>query len=445
MNLTLLGISHRTAPVELRERLSIEPAKLADAVRTLLGVPGVQEGIIISTCNRLEVLVYHGSQALDLSRFLVEYFSIPKALVGQYTYEYRGINAAQHLFRVSSSLDSLVIGEPQILGQVKDAYTVARSIGAVGPGLERLLQSAFSIAKKVRRETRIGNASVSVASVSIELVRKIFGSLDGLRILLVGAGKMSEIAASQLVAQGAEPIMIANRTYEHAVNLAARFRGRVVQFADVYRAASEADVVITSTGSPQYIFRHDHGLELMKLRKDRPLLFVDIAVPRDVDPALCNVKNVFVRDIDCLQSVAMSHQEERKQEAEKAEMIVAQEAIRYQTLDKAINVGPIIRRLQEEVEMLAQKQLSRAASSLASLSTEEHRAMELALRSAMNKLLHPVILSLRQAAEVCDQEKIETICSLFSLETAPYAKIDGSVEEAQVPKSLQAGMSCAAH
>src|ERR1700758_3060645 len=253
MGIILNGISHRTAPVELREQLAIAPGGLADATRALLRVPGVREGMIVSTCNRMEVVVSHNSELPDLSRFLAEFFGIETGLFTEHTYEYHGINAVQHLFRMASSLDSLMLGEPQILGQVKDAYTVARSIGAVRSNLERLMQATFSVAKKVRSETKIGNAPVSVASVAIDLIRKVFGSLNGRRILLVGAGKMSELAASHLITQGAESIEVANRTYDHAVSLAARFGGRAVRLEDVRGAAAEADIVITSTGAPEYI------------------------------------------------------------------------------------------------------------------------------------------------------------------------------------------------
>jgi glutamyl-tRNA reductase len=252
----------------------------------------------------------------------------------------------QHLFRVACSLDSLVLGEPQILGQLKKSYAAARSIGAIRSNVERLLQSAFSTAKKGRRDTKIGNAPVSVASVVIDLIKKVFGSLRGRRILLMGAGKMSGLAASHLIEQDAESIAVANRTFENALDLAGRLGGHAVRFEDVHSAAAEADIVITSTGTPDNIFRRDDGPELMSLRRNRPLFFVDIAVPRDVDPELNRAEGVFVYDIDSLQSVSSSNREDRNREAEKAEMIVAQEAICYHRRAIALDVAPAIRGLR---------------------------------------------------------------------------------------------------
>lgn len=418
MRILLAGISHRTAPVELREQLAVEPGRLADATRALLRVPGVHEAIILSTCNRTELVVSCGPKVPDLSRFLAEFFGIDFLQFEGHMYEYFGINAAQHLFRVACSLDSLVLGEPQILGQVKDAYAVARSIGAARSNLEQLMQAAFSTAKKVRSDTKIGNAPVSVASVAIDLIEKVFGSLRERRVLLVGAGKMSGLAASHLIKQGAA-IAVANRTFEKALVFAARLGGHAVRFEDLHGAAAEADIVITSTGTPDYIFRREDGYELMRLRKNRPLFFVDIAVPRDVDPEINRVEGVFVYDIDSLQSASLCHREARNREAEKAEMIVVQEAIRYHQQAMALDIAPAVRRLQGAMEAIAQTELRRVQSSLRMLTPDQRQATQQLLRGMANKILHPVIRSLKQAAQNGDSRTMETICSIFDLTPLP--------------------------
>jgi glutamyl-tRNA reductase len=422
MRIVLAGISHRTAPVELREQLAVAPGRLADATRALLQVPGVHEAIILSTCNRTELVVCCGPKVPDLTRFLAEFCGIATLQFADHMYQYFGINAVQHLFRVACSLDSLVLGEPQILGQVKDAYAVARSISAVRSNLERLMQAAFSTAKKVRSDTKIGNAPVSVASVAIDLIEKVFGSLRGRRVLLVGAGKMSGLAASQLIKQGAESIAVANRTFENAVGLAARLGGHAVRFEDMHSAAAEADIVITSTSTPDYIFRREDGYELMRLRKNQPIFFVDIAIPRDVDPEINRVEGVFAYDIDSLQSVSSSHREVRNREAEKAEMIVAQEAIRYHQRAMALDIAPAIRGLQGAMEGIAQTELERVQSSLRTLTPDQQQATQQLLRGMANKILHPVIRSLKQAAQNGDSRTMEMICAIFDLAPLPQTQ-----------------------
>src|SRR5579871_4479721 len=273
MNLVLLGINHNTAPIEVRERLAIPASRLADAMRTLLHQPGIREGLILSTCNRVDIVTLQDDAAATennkaaLLRFLHEYFSVPPQTLQPHLYEFREREAVRHLFRVASSLDSMVVGEPQILGQVKESYSVAREVGAVSTTLDRLLQSAFSVAKKVRTETEIGSSSVSIASVAADLAKQIFGSLKGKQVLLVGAGKMSELAARHLIAQGATSILVANRTPERAQHLAEQFHGLAVPFADLHQHAPKADIIVTGTGARQHLFNvADAQLILQKRR-----------------------------------------------------------------------------------------------------------------------------------------------------------------------------------
>jgi glutamyl-tRNA reductase len=367
MNILLTGINHKTAPVEMRELLAIEPRRLTDATRVLLNVPGVEETMILCTCNRVEVLASHRANCPDLLRVLGDHLGVNTSALRQHIYDLHGIDAVQHLFRVGSSLDSMVLGEPQVLGQLKEAYAAARSMGSVGTHLDKLLQTAFSVAKKVRAETQIGSSSVSIASVAVDLAKQIFGSLEGKRVMLVGAGKMGELAAQQLLKQGADLILVANRTHERALRLANDFGGHAVRFDDIYRTAPEVDIVITSTGAQEHIFRPDHGKQFLQMRRHRPMFFVDIAVPRDVDPQLNRIDGLFLYDIDALQSIAASNLADRAVEAQHAEMIVAREAIRFQRHEMALNVTPMILELQSRAEDLRQVELRRAQSRLQSL------------------------------------------------------------------------------
>ncbi len=308
--LVLVGVNHTTAPLEVRERLAISAARLRDAIRSLAQQPGVREALILSTCNRVEFLTLQdettGAANSSLLRFLHEYFSIPTGSVEPHLYEFREREAIRHLFRVASSLDSMVVGEPQILGQVKESYTIAREVGAVATTLEPLFQRAFSVAKRVRTETQIGSSSVSIASVAVDLARKIFGSLQGKTVLLVGAGKMSELAARHLIQQGATSILVANRTQEKAAIIAGHIAEQisaqiandpaaiacateVIPFDHLYAQATRADIVITSTGAEGHIFTRAHGQQFLERRRNRPMFFIDIAVPRDIDPKMNQV------------------------------------------------------------------------------------------------------------------------------------------------------------
>ena len=400
--LVLIGINHTTAPIEVRERLAVPSGRLADATRTLLHQPGIHEGLILSTCNRIELLTSQETlpQAVDLHRFLEEYFSVPAATLAPHLYEYREREAVRHLFRVASSLDSMVVGEPQILGQVKESYTIAREVGAVSSLLEGLLQRAFTVAKKVRTETEIGSSSVSIASVAVELARKIFGSLQGKTVLLVGAGKMSSLAARHLIQQGASSILVTNRTQARAETLAAEFLGTsaattVLPFDQIYEQADRADIVITSTGSPQKIFNRSHGQQFLERRRHRPMFFIDIAVPRDVDPRMNEVEGCFVYDIDDLQQVAQANLADRGREAEAAESIIAQEVERYQQRLQSLDAVPAILALQQNAEAVRKAELVRATKRLGTLTPEQHAAVEALTRSLTSKLLHPQLTALR--------------------------------------------------
>jgi glutamyl-tRNA reductase len=424
MTLVLIGVNHKTAPIELRERIAISREDLPEVTRALAALPGVLECMILSTCNRVELLAIVESPDDDLTGFLHRHFALDAALLAPHIYEHREQQAVRHLFRVAASLDSMVVGEPQILGQVKDAFAIARACGAVSSQLEHLLQSAFAAAKRVRSETEIGSNSVSIASVAVDLARKIFGSLAGRTVFLVGVGKMSELAARHLVQQGAGAILVANRTPERARDFAERFEGRVVPFEQIHEAASQADIVITSTGAPHPIFRPEHGQAFLHRRRNRPMFFIDIAVPRDVDPAMNRLEGIFVYDIDDLQSVAAAHLAERSREAGDAEALIAFEVERFQQRQRAINVAPAIVALQRQAEEIRQAELRRVQARLGPLTAEQAVAVEALTRALVNKFLHPPMQAIKQAARDGDQARLDALCEAWSVSAAEPLKLE---------------------
>jgi glutamyl-tRNA reductase len=415
MSLVLIGVNHKTAPIELRERLAISREDLPEATRALAAEPGVAECMILSTCNRVELLAVVDSPSTDLAGFLHRHFALDPARLAPHLYEHRDREAVEHLFRVASSLDSMVVGEPQILGQVKEAFAVARASGAVAGQLEHLLQSAFAAAKKVRSETEIGANSVSVASVAVDLARKIFGSLQGRAIFLVGAGKMSELAARHLVRQGAGTILVANRTPERARRMAEPFGGRVIPIEQLYDAASQADIVISSTSAPHTIFKLEHGQIFLRRRRNRPMFFIDLAVPRDVDPAMGELEGIFVYDIDDLQQVAAEHMAGRSREASDAETLIAAEVERFHRWRLTVNAAPAIVELQRQAEEIRHAELHRVQSRLGSLSAEQAAAVEALTHGLVNKFLHPPIQALKRAARENDAARLEALCETWAL------------------------------
>jgi glutamyl-tRNA reductase len=416
MKFQLIGVNHKTAPVEVRERLAIPDSRLPEALKRLAEHPGVHEGLILSTCNRVEVLTQTKNGVVDLRRFLRDYFQVNPAEYEAHLYEYHESEAVRHLFRVTSSLDSMVVGEPQILGQVKEAYATARAVGAVHSQLDLLLTRAFAVAKRVRTETAVGSSAVSVASVAVELAKKIFGSLHGKHVYLVGAGKMSELAARHLLAHGAESIFVANRTYDRAQQLAAKFDGQAILFEQLYETCDRADIVITSTGAPHAIFRREHGELFLSRRKNRPMFFIDIAVPRDVDPGMNKLDGIFVYDIDDLQQAVSSHVDDRRKEAERAEAIISGEVERFQGRLQTLDVVPTIVSLQDHLETIRQAEIDRVRGRLGTLSPEQELAVETLTRGIVSKIMHTPISTLKTAARAPEATTvIDLVRRLFNL------------------------------
>jgi len=427
MNFQLIGVNHNSAPIEVRERLAIPESRLPDAMRRLAEFPGVDEGLILCTCNRVEVVAQSKNGGADLRRFLRDYFQLDPAQYEPHLYEYRESEAVRHLFRVAASLDSMLVGEPQILGQVKEAYATARAVGAVHSQLDLLLTRAFTVAKRVRTETAVGSSAVSVASVAVELAKKIFGSLQGRHVYLVGAGKMSELAARHLMAHGAASIFVANRTHERAAQLAGKFNGQVILFEQLYETCDRADIVITSTGAPHAIFRREHGELFLSRRKNRPMFFIDIAVPRDVAPEMNDLDGIFVYDIDDLQQAVSSHVADRRREAERAEAIVQSEVERFQARVQTLDVVPTIVSLHDHLETIRQAEIDRVRARLGPLSPEQEMAVETLTRGIVNKIMHTPISTLKTAAR--EQEAttvIDVVRRLFNLEEKRAARSSGT-------------------
>jgi glutamyl-tRNA reductase len=422
MTLSLIGVNHKTAPIELRERIAISRDELPETTRALGEMPGVSECMIVSTCNRVEILASLETAGTDLIEFLHQRFGLAPAELAPHIYEHRDQEAVRHLFRMAASLDSMVVGEPQILGQVKEAFAIAKLSGTIAGQLEHLLQSAFAAAKKARSETGIGSNSVSIASVAVDMARKIFGSLQGRTVFLVGAGKMSELAARHLIQQGAASVLVTNRTYERARRMAEEFEGAVtpsvVAFEDLYETASSADIVISSTGAPHHIFRPEHGQAFLQRRRNRPMFFIDIAVPRDVDPAMNKLDGIFVYDIDDLQQVAVSHMEERSRQAIDAETLIEAEVQRFHARQRAVNVAPAIVALQRKAEEIRLAEIQRLHSRLGVLSAEQLEAVEVLTRGLVNKFLHPPMQALKQAAREGDSARLDAVCEEWSVSAA---------------------------
>jgi glutamyl-tRNA reductase len=420
MNFVLIGVNHQTAPVEVRERFAIPEARLPEATKALAGHPGVEEAMIVSTCNRVELLARTVNGTADMRGFVRQFYGFDPEPYQNYLYEHRDREAVRHVFRVASSLDSMVVGEPQILGQVKEAYATARAVGAVTSQLDALLTRAFAVAKRVRTETAVATSAVSVASVAVDLAKKIFGNLQGKSVYLVGAGKMCELSARHLLAHGAKQIYVANRTYERALALAKKFHGQAVPFEQLYETVANADIVISSTGAPHAIFRKEHGEKFLGRRKNRPMFFIDIAVPRDVDPEMNKLDGIFVYDIDDLQQVVTANIADRKTEADRAEAIVQLEVDKFQSRLQALDVVPTIVSLQEHLETVRQAEIDRVRGRMGKLTPEQELAVETLTRGIVNKIMHTPITTLKSVARESGEATtvIDLVRKLFGLRDA---------------------------
>ncbi len=418
-HIVLIGVNHRTAPVELREKLSFAGREL-DPVSLFLSCPLVREVLFLSTCNRVELLfVSREPEAAvqECLRIWAEANGISVSSFEKHLYFLRDREAINHLFRVAAGLDSMVLGEPQILGQLKEAYRRAVERRATGVILNRLLHKAFSVAKRIRSETGIGSHAVSVSYAAVELAKKIFGELQGKTAMLIGAGEMAELAAQHFLAQGVEKIIVANRTLSRAVELAKQFQGEAISLEELEDYLIHTDIVVSSTGAPHYILTATQVKNLMRPRRMRPIFFIDIAVPRDIDPAVNDLENVYLYDIDDLKAVVEENLAFRRKEARRAERIVEEEALKFEAWMGELEVYPTIVALRQKAEAIRRRELERTLSQLKGrLDPEEIEAIEVLTQSLVNKLLHDPMVFLKNRYHREGKQVIDFTRRLFNLD-----------------------------
>jgi len=438
-HIVIIGLNHRTAPVEIRERLAFPTEAIGHALRSLLERESLKEGVILSTCNRVEIcaLAIQGSQGTsEAKEFMAAYHGIPLGELNGYLYHYEKDDAVKHLFRVASSLDSMVLGEPQILGQVKDAYGFAAEFRTIGPVLDKFFTKTFSVAKRVRTETKVASSAVSVSYAAVELARKIFGDLSDKTVLIIGAGEMCELAARHLISAGVKGIMVTNRTFERAVKLAEEFGGTPIRFDEIPVHLKRADIVLSSTGAPHFILRRQDIEEVIRIRKNRPMFFIDMAVPRDIDPDANQVDNVYVYDIDDLNNVIETNLEERQREALKAEEIVMEEVCSFRRWLDAQQATPTIINLRRKYEEVKNTEVAKAMSMLGTEDPKMRKVVESLASSLLNKILHAPIASLKKDANGKNQMDLVTVVrEIFDLtegsERAGTGDTDGAGDTPQ--------------
>jgi glutamyl-tRNA reductase len=419
MELALIGVSHKTAPVEIRERLAFPSDKIRAALESLLARTHAAEAMILSTCNRVEI-VAQGPDAKLVQDFICEYHQIPADAISKHLYSYKNADAIRHLFRVTASLDSMMLGEPQILGQVKEAYRLASAAGTIGSGLSPLLNRAFAVAKRVRSETGISQSAVSISYAAVELARKIFGDLSGKTVMIIGASKMGELAAKHLKRNGVASVLVTNRTFERAVEIAKMFEGAAIPFEHFIDHIDRADIVITSTGAPHFIITRPLAEQVIRNRRNNPVFFIDIAVPRDVDPAVNDIDNAFVYDIDDLQQVIDANMKERMKEAGRAEEIIDREVQAFCTRIQSREVAPTIVLLRDTLEKVRREEIERHRKLLRDMPADQQEAtlavIDQVTQSLMNKILHHPIARMKDmSSDPQGGEFIETVRKIFNV------------------------------
>ncbi len=418
-DIILIGINHKTAPVELRECIAFSEDESASAHQKLSRKPHINELLLFSTCNRVEVLVVteNKREAIDSTKdYIAEVNKIPRQAFEDSLYIHEGDEAVRHVFRVASSLDSMVVGEPQILGQVKDAYRLATEAKVSGVILNRLLHRTFFVAKRIRTETGIGGHAVSISYAAVELGRKIFGSLEGKNVLLVGAGEMAELAVEHLIRNKVGDISVANRTFENGVELARRFNGQALRFEEIADCLKVVDIIISSTGSPDFVITRDQVKGVIRIRRNRPIFFIDIAVPRDIDPQVNRLSNSYVYDIDDLQGVIDENIEDRQKEAIKGERIVDEAVIQFRDWSASLEVVPTIVALRNKLESIAETEIKKTLQSN-KIPESGAQAINKMADSLINKILHHPTMFLKRNSMTGDKSnQIDLVRKLFKLD-----------------------------
>jgi len=417
----LLGVNHKTTPVEIREKVAFLDG-YEEPLAALKKIPGCSECYLLSTCNRVELLVVVKGQAEVENDIITFLFGggLSEEECSQYLYIYYDADAVHHLFMVAASLDSMVVGEAQILGQLKEAYRYAAQFGCTGPLLNKFLHKSFSVAKRVRTETGIGSSAVSISYAAVQLAEKIFGSLKDKKVLLLGAGEMAELAAEHLVGQGVGSVTVANRTLSRAVALAKRFNGSAVSMDELVQQLEWVDIIISSTGATDLILFKQDVKSVMRSRKNRPLFFIDIAVPRDLDPKLIEIDNVYLYDIDDLSSVVAINKSTRDKEAVKALRIVDEESLKFQRWCLGRAVIPTIRDLREKVDIITRLELDRTLARMPHVNGTDRKVLEKMVRAISSRILHDPLTYLK--SDSCtgrdnSDMKVDVIRSLFGLDS----------------------------
>ncbi|MCM0080296.1 glutamyl-tRNA reductase [Geomonas sp. Red32] len=421
MNIIVVGLSHKTAGVEIREKVAFSPTQMEKPLHQVVDLPDITEAVIVSTCNRVEIYATTRDVAggmARLKRFLAEYHNFPLETLEPHLYSYHGEDATRHVFRVASSLDSMVVGEPQILGQIKTSYGYAAEYRSSGIILNRFLHKAFSVAKRVRTETKIASSAVSVAFAAVELAKKIFGDLSDKTVLLIGAGEMCELAAKHFINVGVRGVMVTNRTYERAEKLAEEFDAKPIKFEDLFDQLHKADIILSSTGAPHFIIREKDMHEVLRRRKMKPMFFIDIAVPRDIDPKVNDVENIYLYTVDDLNGVVATNLEQRKIEAAKAEAIVEQEIGQFFKWLSSLEVTPTIVALRSHFDEIRKGELAKTLAGWKNLPPDAEKKLEALTNAYMNKLLHHPTSVLKKTEQGNRNDLyVDALRHLFDLET----------------------------
>jgi glutamyl-tRNA reductase len=410
MNILVIGLNHKTASVEIRERLAFNGPKLEEGLLKVRQLPSVNEAGLLSTCNRVEIYLAVGDRLAAseaVNNFIAHFHTIERREFEKSLYVYHNADAVRHVFRVASSLDSMIVGEPQVLGQLKDAFEFALSKKTTGVFLNRLMKKAISTAKRVRTETKIAENAVSISFAAVELAKKIFTELAGKSFMLLGAGEMAELAARHLVNSGVSDVKVANRTYERCCELARDFCGKAVRFEDFVKELVHTDILICSTGAPSYVLLKDQMQQVMKERKHRPVFLIDISVPRNIDPEINKLDNVYLYNVDDLQEVVDTNILGRKKEAEKAAAIVDEEVDKFTHWLTTLDSVPLIIALRQKADGIRQEEIEKFKNKFPDLDKEKMQAVEHLANALTNKLIHHPTVALKENAE--DREMITIV------------------------------------
>ncbi len=419
MNILVIGLNHKTAPIEIREKVAFDGPKLDEAIAALKNSAEVKENIILSTCNRVEI--YAGVSGLDsgiesIKDFISNFHEVPRDLLDKSLYIHKGPAAVKHMYRVASSLDSMIVGEPQILGQLKDAYDSALKNKSTGVFLNKLMRKSVSVAKRIRTETKIAESAVSISFAAVELAKKIFDDLSTKSFMLIGAGEMAELAARHLINNGVKDVYVTNRTIARAEELATEFNGKVIPFESFIQELQHTDIVICSTGAPHYILMKDHVHQTMKARKQKSVFIIDISVPRNIDPEINDLDNVYLYDVDNLQGVIETNIQERAKEAEKAEKIVNEEIGSFLKWNDSLAATPTIVALRSMAEEIRKTELEKTLQKLGPVEEKTIRSIEQLSTAIVNKLIHPPTAALKSEEDEMEQ-MLDIVQKLFKLET----------------------------